>query len=274
MERKQRPSETVKNRKIFVLDTSVILYDHNALHNFKEHDVAIPIQVLEELDNMKTGNETRNLEARSFIRIIDHLSKSKLISEWVPIKGDQKGKFKVVLSAVPLSHNAIEIFGDDKFDHHIINAALTLMDQHPGRKVILVSKDICLRLKAQSLNLYAEDYQTGKVTNIEELYSGKLERKDFPEALFKQLKNKQSVPLADVDIEVNHPAANHFYIVKHKRQTTLAFFSKDHQSLRPVTMEPVFGIKPRNPEQAFALDALLNPDIKDIPRPSQRIGAA
>lgn len=262
MERKQRSSEPVKNRKIFVLDTSVILYDHNALHNFKEHDVAIPIQVLEELDNMKTGNETRNLEARSFIRIIDELSKSKLINEWVTIKGEQKGKFKVVLSTIPRSHNAIEIFGDDKFDHHIINAALTLMEENPGRRVVLVSKDICLRLKAQSLNLYAEDYQTGKVTNVEELYSGKQERKDFPEELFKQLKNKQSVQLADLDLEINHPAANHFYIVKQKRQSTLAFFSKEHQRFRPVSTDPVFGIKPRNPEQAFALDALLNPDIK------------
>ncbi len=68
---------TADQKKIFVLDTSVILYDHNALNNFQEHDVAIPIQVLEELDEMKTGNETRNAEARSFIRLIDQASGDK-----------------------------------------------------------------------------------------------------------------------------------------------------------------------------------------------------
>ena len=73
-------------RKIFVLDTSVILYDHNALNNFQEHDVAIPVQVLEELDNMKGGNETRNFEARGFIRLIDDLSGKKLLNQWVYLK--------------------------------------------------------------------------------------------------------------------------------------------------------------------------------------------
>lgn len=74
-------------QKIFVLDTSVILYDHHALNNFQEHDVAIPIQVLEELDNMKGGNETRNFEARGFIRLIDELSGKRLINQWVRLNG-------------------------------------------------------------------------------------------------------------------------------------------------------------------------------------------
>ena len=73
---KSKPGGSGK-KKIFVLDTSVILYDHNAFENFQEHDVAIPIQVLEELDNMKSGNDTRNFEARSFIRLMDDLSKKR-----------------------------------------------------------------------------------------------------------------------------------------------------------------------------------------------------
>src|SRR5690606_1629303 len=84
-------------RKIFVLDTSVILYDHNALNNFQEHDVAIPIQVLEELDNMKGGNETRNFEAREFIRLIDGLSGKRLINQWVYLNGKANGRFRVIL---------------------------------------------------------------------------------------------------------------------------------------------------------------------------------
>src|ERR1700759_237717 len=77
---KEGKSKSNGRPKIFVLDTSVILYDHNAFENFQEHDVAIPIQVLEELDNMKSGNDTRNFEARSFIRLMDDISQNHLIN--------------------------------------------------------------------------------------------------------------------------------------------------------------------------------------------------
>lgn len=260
MEKKQ--GDSPKGAKIFVLDTSVILYDHNALHNFKEHDVAIPIQVLEELDNMKSGNETRNFEARNFIRIIDEISRNKLINQWIRINDEQKGRFKVILSSVPSSHDAVKIFGDEKFDHQIINAALTLMEEYPDRKVVLVSKDICLRLKAQALNLFAEDYQTGKITNVGELYSGNTVRKDFPEAVFQKIKEGVEVEDAPVEKGNGVAGANHFYIIKQHRQKALAYYSGTKKSLSPVSTAPVFGIKPRNPEQAFALHALLNPDIQ------------
>lgn len=252
----------MKDVKIFVLDTSVILYDHNALNNFKEHDVAIPVQVLEELDNMKSGNETRNFEARSFIRTIDELSRNRLINDWLPIKGNNKGKFKVILSNKPSHIDAVSLFGDEKFDHHIINAALSLMEEYPDRKVVLVSKDICLRLKAQSLNLHAEDYQTGKVTNLGELYSGNSVRKNCPEEIFAALKKGEEVAIKQHNFEVDKTEANHFYLLKYQRQSTLAFYSGEKKTLSPVPNEPVFGIKPRNPEQAFALHALLNPEIK------------
>src|ERR1700743_3454171 len=100
--------------KIFVLDTSVILYDHNAFENFQEHDVAIPIQVLEELDNMKSGNDTRNFEARSFIRLVDDISQNHLINEWRPLNGKSKGNFKVIMDSSPESTDATAVFGSDK----------------------------------------------------------------------------------------------------------------------------------------------------------------
>jgi PhoH-like ATPase len=81
-----------RKKKIFVLDTSVILYDHNAFQNFQEHDVAIPIQVLEELDNKKNGNDTRNFEARSFIRLMDDLSRNKMVNEWIPLERQKQGQ--------------------------------------------------------------------------------------------------------------------------------------------------------------------------------------
>src|ERR1700739_3994647 len=98
-------------KKIFVLDTSVILYDHNAFENFQEHDVAIPIQVLEELDNMKSGNDTRNFEARSFIRLIDDISRIKLVNKWQPLNGSNKGSFRVVMDTNNSGVDAEEIFG-------------------------------------------------------------------------------------------------------------------------------------------------------------------
>src|ERR1700750_3489382 len=101
-------------KKIFVLDTSVILYDHNAFQNFHEHDVAIPIQVLEELDNMKSGNDTRNFEARSFIRLIDDLSRKNLLNQWVLLKGKDKGSFKVVMDSKTGPADAEAVFGSDK----------------------------------------------------------------------------------------------------------------------------------------------------------------
>src|ERR1700690_1084650 len=94
---KEGKSKQNGRAKIFVLDTSVILYDHNAFENFQEHDVAIPIQVLEELDNMKSGNDTRNFEARSFIRLMDDLSKKKLVNKWQQLNGKDKGSFKVII---------------------------------------------------------------------------------------------------------------------------------------------------------------------------------
>ena len=77
---KKEPQEKTTVKKIFVLDTSVILYDHDAINNFQEHDVAVPVLVLEELDNFKSGNETRNFEARNFLRLVDQASKSNLIN--------------------------------------------------------------------------------------------------------------------------------------------------------------------------------------------------
>ena len=114
-----------KPKKIFVLDTSVILHDHNVLDCFEENDIAIPITVLEELDNFKRGNDTKNYEAREFIRILDRLSNAYTLQDWIPINGEDKGKFKIILKMTNLGADAVKIFGN-KNDHHILNAALSL----------------------------------------------------------------------------------------------------------------------------------------------------
>ena len=142
-----------KNKcKIFVLDTSVILHDHNAINNFDEHDVAIPITVMEEIDTFKRGNDTKNYEAREFIRILDKLSKENTIQNWNPINGEGTGQFKIVMINAELEVDAVKVFGKTN-DNKILNSALTVSAQEPDRKVILVSKDINLRLKAKALGV-------------------------------------------------------------------------------------------------------------------------
>jgi len=252
-------SRKTDKKKIFVLDTSVILYDHNAFENFQEHDVAIPIQVLEELDNMKSGNDTRNFEARSFIRLMDDISSNNLVNEWLPLNGKSKGSFKVIIDTKNIAADAAAIFGSEKTDHRILNAALVLQEENPDKKIVLVSKDICLRLKAKSLNLFAEDYETGKIKNVDELYTGKTTLNKVADKLITQLNKHDSLPVDTFDIK--HPN-NHFYILNGKNQTAPAFYNSQTAQLEKVTEQPIFNISPKNMEQAFAIHALLHPDIK------------
>lgn len=246
--------------KIFVLDTSVILYDHDAFQNFKEHDVAIPIQVLEELDNLKSGNDTRNYEARSFIRLMDDISGNKLINEWIPLNGKGRGKFKVVMDDIPGKVNAEKVFGEGKFDHRILNSALNLQEQHPEKKVILVSKDICLRLKAKALNLYSEDYETGKVKNVEELYTGKTVIDKFDDKLSTLLVKSGSISVSEANFKL--PGESCFLILKNKRRSVSAYYDKKNEVFQYIPRRSVYSIEPRNPEQAFAIHALMDPAIK------------
>ena len=255
-----KDNSTVSDKKIFVLDTSVILYDHNAFQNFQEHDVAIPIQVLEELDNLKSGNDTRNYEARSFIRLMDELSKNKLINEWSPLKGKGRGNYKVVMDDIPNRLDAEKIFGEGKFDHRILNSALNLQEQFPQKKIVLVSKDICLRLKAKALNLYSEDYETGKIKNVEELYTGKTVVEKFSNKLIDELTRKKNLSISVSEIKTNHE--NHFFILNGRNKSAAAYYNPRNRELEYIPHQSVYNIEPRNPEQAFAIHALLNPEIK------------
>ena len=161
-----------KSKKIFVLDTSVLLYDYEAVRNFEKNDVAIPITVLEELDTFKKGNNVINLHAREFIRYLDGISDDNMLQDWIPMNGRSHGKLRVITNGKN-SLDATKVYGSDKNDHRIINAALHLKEENPNQKVILVSKDINLRLKARALNLESEDYETIRIQDIEHLYKGK-----------------------------------------------------------------------------------------------------
>lgn len=248
-----------KAEKIFVLDTSVILYNHNAILSFEENDVAIPITVLEELDNFKKGNDTKNFEAREFIRFMDKISGKTSITNWRRINGPDKGKFRVVMNEKS-KKDARKVFGDSKPDHRILNAALKLREDHPDKKVILVSKDINLRLKAKALNLNAEDFETGKIQNIDELYTGKSQLDDVKSGIIDKLYTEGFCSIDDLNIK--RPNPNHYFILKSENASALAFYNPITDRIERVKKQPVSRIMPRNAEQVFALHALMNPEVK------------
>ncbi len=248
-------------KKIFVLDTSVILHDHNSIISFDEHDVAIPITVLEELDNFKIGNDTKNFACREFIRVLDKLSKNQTLLDWVPLNGsDKKGKFKIIMQNENGDLDAEKVFGKNKNDHKILNAALTLKEQEPGRKVILVSKDINLRLKAKALDLQAEDYETGKIKEESTGYTGQTVIENVDPAVIQELyKNNETT---NIEVLGDQKIDNGFYILKNDKNSILCFFNPIKQVIERVEKQYVYGIKPKNAEQTFAMHALLNDDIK------------
>lgn len=261
MAKKKKALTPDQKRKIFILDTSVILHDHQAVNQFEEHDVAIPISVLEELDSFKKGNDTINFEARQFIRFVDKLSEGNSLNQWIQLSPEKPSCFTVVMQESGTEEqNAVKIFGDRKADHLILNAALYIKQEYSDRPVILVTKDVNLRLKARSLNLQSEDYETGKIQNLEGLYRG-IAQLDLEESdMIDKIHQMESVHYSDV--MKSEPYNNHYFIIKNHRSSTLAYFNPETKNLERVEKRHAYGIKPRNAEQTFAMHALFNNNIK------------
>ena len=248
-----------EERKIFVLDTSVIIYDHNAINEFDEHDVAIPITVLEELDNFKKGNDSKNFAAREFIRQLDELAGTKTLRQWIPINGSKKGSFKVIMNGKG-EVDANKVFGEHKADHKILNAALGLQLDYPDRRVILVSKDINLRLKAKSLNVNAEDYETGKIKDVSSLYKGETSVEGVDSSVINDLYQAGSCDPSIVGLK--DAPNNHYYILKNGKKSALVHNNPDSGLLHRIEKTTAYGIRPLNAEQVFALHAILDLNIK------------
>jgi len=253
------PKSNQKEKKIFVLDTSVILYNHNAIHSFEDNDVAIPITVLEELDNFKKGNEPINFEAREFIRTIDKLSNKAVLTDWISLGIPKAGKFKVVMNEQS-ELDAVKVFGDNKPDHRILNAALVMMAENPKKKVILVAKDVNLRLKAKSLDIPAEDFETGKVKDVETLYSGKSIIEGIDRTVIDMIYADGSIPPDYAGIK--DPVPNHYFILKNGKTSALTFYNPITERIEKIEKHSCYRITPRNAEQVFAFHAILNPNVK------------
>ncbi len=260
------PAETIggdecmpKKKKMFILDTNVILHDSSCIYHFEQHDLVIPITVIEELDQFKRGNETINLQARMFLRSLDAISSDRIFNGGIPI-GPDKGKIRIELERD--FHEKLEAnFTSRKPDHHILNTTYHLAQENEAGTVILVTKDVNLRMKAKSIGLMAEDYTSDHVKDLAELYQGKRVEEDIPDAVIDQLyQSPFEIEPSAVDID-RELISNEYIIMRNGRKSALASYNSSTRKIQRVEKLTCYGISARNAEQSFALDALANPEI-------------
>jgi PhoH-like ATPase len=245
------------SNKIFVLDTNVILHDHDCLNSFEEHNVVIPITVLEEIDKFKKGNEIINFNAREFSRKLDGMGGDKLLNEGLRL---DSGGIVVVETNVARDEFLGEIFREDKPDHRIISLAFNLAKEYGKERVILVSKDINVRMKAKSIGIKAEDYETGKISNIDELYKGRTTLEDVESGLIDDLFQEGLVAAEKFPLP-RDPFPNEYFIIRNQSKSILATYVAEEKSFKHIQKRRAYGIEPRNAEQTFSLDALFNDGI-------------
>jgi len=248
-----------KKKKLFVLDTNVILHDSSSILNFQEHDIAIPITVLEEMDEFKRGNEIVNFHARDFLRTLDKLTGDIWIEEGVSIG---KGKGKIRIHVDHENNNPLkDIFHEDIPDHRILYSAYKLSQTVTDREVILVTKDTNLRMKAKSVGMPAQDYTTDKVESIDKIYTGLRLIEDLPGELIDSL-YEEPFYIENADIpQIENPLPNENFILRNTQKSGLATFNAFDERFERVDKKTAYGINPRNAEQSFALQALLDPKI-------------
>lgn len=249
-----------KPGKLFVLDTNVLLHDPTAIWHFEENDLAIPITVLEEVDKFKRGSDTINLHAREAARSLDTLAcKGQISGEGVPL-GDDLGNIQVLVTG-HLHHMVRDIFLQDTPDHRILSAALEVKEKNPARQVILVSKDVALRLKARSIGIPAEDYESDKIPDFDHLYKGRHKLENVEDRCIDKLFQPPFLlPFTDLGIE--EPFPNAYFILQGMSKNAICRYDFMQKSMTRVEKRAAFGIYPRNSEQTFALDALFNPEIQ------------
>lgn len=246
--------------KLFVLDTNVILHDCGCIRNFEENDVAIPITVLEELDQFKRGNDDIHFQAREFLRRLDALTGDVLSEAGSPL-GPGLGSIRVVIG-VGGDHRLHDAFLQDTPDHRILRATLAIQEREAPRQVILVTKDTNLRMKAKSLGIRAQDYTSDKVQGFDALYTGKRLIEGVSSETIDQLYAHGGVlPVADLPL-AEPPRANENFVLRNGSKSALATFRRSDQAFHRVEKLTCYGITPRNAEQSFALKALMDDSIK------------
>ncbi|HON56853.1 MAG TPA: PhoH family protein [bacterium] len=242
-------------KKIFIIDTNVLLHDANCVFKFQDNIVVIPIVVLEELDTFKKRMDEVGRNCRIVSRILDDLRKNEnKLSEGANLPNG--GILKVMLSDMNALNDLPQELRNPTADNRILALALSL--QKAGNKVILISKDLNMRIKADALEIEAEDYEVDKV-NIEELYSGVAQIEILTDqyeilANNRKLKYENENLFSNQCLIINSENLQQLYGIYDKKEKLIRLLKYDSSK--------VWGIRPKNVEQLFAFDLLLNDEIK------------
>ena len=247
--------------KIFVLDTNIILHDHQAIKHFQENDLVIPIAVIEELDKFKKGNDALSYNARAFMRDINKLTEKREFGPKGISLGKRLGNIKIEPNH-PFTPEFADLFKDDTQDHRILSTAMWVRDTNPGRFVALVTKDINLRLKAKAAGMPAQDYLRDRVEDetLADLEHEVLFAEADPQVI-QQLAYGPENCIPWKAVSAKEPRPNQLYKFDLGGTTVCARYDAGRKQIRLVRTKEAYGIRPRNDEQRFALDACLNPDI-------------
>jgi PhoH-like ATPase len=243
--------------KNYILDTNVLLHDPNSLLNFEDNSVIIPIEVLEEIDRFKRESSELGQNARMVSRMLDGFRAQGQLSDGVNLPNG--GRLQIIFN--DRLSEVTTPFGQNTVDSRIVALALHVKNQHPSTPTVLVTKDINLRIKADALGLAAEDYETDRIL-LKDLYSGMCEKIVSQE--------KMTAFRANGELEINNGRVNYpneyctLTDETNPKRTALTKVDATGKKLVPIidSREGVWGIKPRNREQHFALDALLDDRIK------------
>jgi len=241
--------------KAFVLDTNVLLHDPNAISHFAENDVIVPIYVLEEIDTFKKDLSELGRNARQVARQLDDLKDEGSLSEGIQLESGGLLKVVVTQKELPKGYQA-----RNSTDNLIIATALDVREAGTHRAVIFVSKDVNLRIRAKALGLSVADYDADK-QEVSELYSGTCELMVSGEEI-DRFYQEQEVKLDDQDL-----APHQFVLMRdeaHHTHSALGRYDEDTQTVRPVLhlKDGMWSVRPRNREQSFAADVLMNDNIK------------
>jgi PhoH-like ATPase len=254
-------------KKNYLLDTSVYLTDADAVFRFDNHDIFIPLKVLEEIDKHKKRQDSVGSNARRIIRTLDELRKTGDLQ-----KGVRLGKGKGILKVMSYASLGGSIFPPDLDiripDHVILATAKAVQQEQPNRKMIVVSRDINMRVICDSIGMLAEDYTTEKAAeSSDQLYSGFVEHLVDDQVIDRFYDGEDILIEEDEVKKLWHP--NQFLMMvsnANEKKTALARFQSHHMPLKKIIHDklPDWNINSRNKEQAFAMDLLMDPNIKIV----------
>jgi PhoH-like ATPase len=246
-------------KKNYILDTNVLLHDPNSLLNFEDNSVLLPIEVLEEIDRFKRESSELGQNARMVSRMLDGFRSRGHLNEGVELPNG--GTLKILFCKTKPGANGHAVFTTNSVDNRILSMAASVKKSQPRSQAIVVSKDINLRIKADAMGLLAEDYETDRVL-IKDLYTGTIEMTVSPDKIVAFRSNGE--------LELNGGAQYHpneyctLIDETNPKRAVLGKVDVAGNKLMPIVdcREGVWGIKPRNREQQFAFDALLDDRVK------------